>query len=173
MQNFYPRPPCGGRLITPTAGSTTLRISIHVPLAGDDSKGRRNAAALFGFLSTSPLRGTTAADILRAIRRDISIHVPLAGDDPGCRADGAAAGISIHVPLAGDDLAAALKRMPALSFLSTSPLRGTTANKLLPRVNRLFLSTSPLRGTTTGTRTGVAGCPFLSTSPLRGTTWRG
>ena len=79
--NFYPRPPCGGRQVvgdvpridraflstSPLRGTTRLagvdgeakRISIHVPLAGDDH---------FLFIHKQRFIG-------------ISIHVPLAGDD--------------------------------------------------------------------------------------------
>ena len=81
---------------------------------------------LTGFLSTSPLRGTTVLDICAVLGINISIHVPLAGDDihnarkgpindnfyprPPCGgrlcvqvAFCRAKKISIHVPLAGDD----------------------------------------------------------------------
>ena len=57
-RNFYPRPPCGGR---PVEAETTITGSL--------------------FLSTSPLRGTTAAAVHSGPEMGISIHVPLAGDD--------------------------------------------------------------------------------------------
>ena len=123
---FYPRPPCGGRrnilpladesikfLSTSPLRGTTHRylpdplivvISIHVPLAGDDQRGREGCrrpdisihvplagdddagaigdAAMSAFLSTSPLRGTTHAGQRFVLNGPlISIHVPLAGDD--------------------------------------------------------------------------------------------
>ena len=79
------------------------------------------------------------------------------------------------------------------SFLSTSPLRGTTSFRELygvlgdisihvplagddRRISMaancplLFLSTSPLRGTTAKRTSAALREPFLSTSPLRGTT---
>ena len=57
------------------------------------------------------------------------------------------------------------------SFLSTSPLRGTTVRRICyGRVFDVFLSTSPLRGTTPGPAASDHTAPFLSTSPLRGTT---
>ena len=58
-----------------------FNISIHVPLAGDDDAGQRSAGPESGFLSTSPLRGTTCMQKWRDAKPDISIHVPLAGDD--------------------------------------------------------------------------------------------
>ncbi len=173
VENFYPRPPCGGRprhkractetwrfLSTSPLRGTTHRgitggavaaISIHVPLAGDDRwKPRRPSPAAYfyprppcggrlrrryilgqkwEFLSTSPLRGTTC-DIFGGKYKiiHISIHVPLAGDDQrNVRYAHLHVVISIHVPLAGDD-AVNLDCAPSFwSFLSTSPLRGTTA----------------------------------------------
>ena len=57
------------------------------------------------FLSTSPLRGTTVAEIRRTRH---------------------AVAISIHVPLAGDDRTSSAVIPVRSTFLSTSPLRGTT-----------------------------------------------
>ena len=57
----------------------------------------------------------------------ISIHVPLAGDDHGARCISNRSRISIHVPLAGDDTSRKAMRFISTEFLSTSPLRGTTA----------------------------------------------
>ena len=36
QNNFYPRPPCGGRPVDALLISAKMAISIHVPLAGDD-----------------------------------------------------------------------------------------------------------------------------------------
>ena len=80
-QHFYPRPPCGGRRgavlqraqrfrflsTSPLRGTTIFQrrhtadiaISIHVPLAGDDTSSARRRPCCRAFLSTSPLRGTT------------------------------------------------------------------------------------------------------------------
>ena len=80
LEHFYPRPPCGGRLGQLADGGGGGAISIHVPLAGDDS------------ISSSKKRSIK-----------ISIHVPLAGDDAMNAAPIPAITISIHVPLAGDD----------------------------------------------------------------------
>ena len=56
--------------------------------------------------------------------------------------------ISIHVPLAGDDMPPTCTRYRRKSFLSTSPLRGTTYLIVRNADFIKFLSTSPLRGTT-------------------------
>ena len=105
--------------------NTADRISIHVPLAGDDcalSTHSKHAADFYPrppcggrhdvsdmlrartiFLSTSPLRGTTLAKSGVSDAEIISIHVPLAGDDRRSVLFRAPGHISIHVPLAGDD----------------------------------------------------------------------
>ena len=124
--HFYPRPPCGGRPNFGCGIHAERLISIHVPLAGDDSLSLSICAAILGFLSTSPLRGTTLVFSSRS----------------------ALVVISIHVPLAGDDLDAPKISVSVTTFLSTSPLRGTTPCSCPLLVSLLFLSTSPLRGTT-------------------------
>ena len=85
-QNFYPRPPRGGRPLVRTAAaacrkflstspargttipacanSLPLSISIHVPREGDDDKRRYRSNNLIEFLSTSPARGTTVCNAI-------------------------------------------------------------------------------------------------------------
>ena len=77
----------------------------------------------------------------------ISIHVPLAGDDDLLlHLQARKHFISIHVPLAGDDRRRLSYRRRGSTFLSTSPLRGTTnacSQVMLP----LFISIHvPLAG---------------------------
>ena len=80
------------------------------------------------FQSTSPVRGTTAADMADIPDVTISIHVPREGDDIGWyQAYVQLANISIHVPREGDDAFAVRSSAPFESFQSTSPVRGTTA----------------------------------------------
>ena len=199
--DFYPRPPCGGRQALLIYDGSSVKISIHVPLAGDDIFGPLFSLRRGKFLSTSPLRGTTgeqdrgnrlygisihvplagddpvlpaggqrachfyprppcggrpitfatpsvaSADFYprppcggrpgrcaqAGARRDISIHVPLAGDDFGHHPHVAVSNISIHVPLAGDDTLYSVRHQYFSTFLSTSPLRGTTELRHLQR----------------------------------------
>ena len=185
-----------------TAGAAGVapvsRISIHVPLAGDDAAERRCRDArkvisihvplagydLFSgflplfwrtkFLSTSPLRGTTPLNCLSGQRRNISIHVPLAGDDMACasRTPRGDAFLSTS-PLRGTTAQPIFINAKHAAFLSTSPLRGTTLAVWRAAKAAKFLSTSPLRGTTCGNCCLIGWrCAFLSTSPLRGTTGR-
>ena len=106
----------------------TEKISIHVPLAGDDVNPYPLFLCKWEFLSTSPLRGTTRIGLTIWMCSRISIHVPLAGDDADGRPRYCDHHISIHVPLAGDDRATQAYAKDPAGFLSTSPLRGTTAN---------------------------------------------
>ena len=148
-----------------------MSISIHVPRAGYDGDIRRGQALAhhfyprtpcgvrrnppilkfhFGiFLSTYPVRGTTA-DVAGFVRGEgISIHVPRAGYDGRAgilrgrqrhfyprtpcgvrqlnRGRGGPKGcISIHVPRAGYDMPVCVLPLCPLLFLSTYPVRGTT-----------------------------------------------
>ena len=102
--DFYPRPPCGGRRAQVQHGLAHGNISIHVPLAGDDMFRRRNALLSIGFLSTSPLRGTTLlSDLHMGHLRYFYPRPPCGGRPVRQRLIQHLADISIHVPLAGDD----------------------------------------------------------------------
>ena len=101
------------------------------------------------FLSTYPVRGTTAKHRLNKRRWDISIHVPRAGYDGGFKS--------------------LLPRQT--KFLSTYPVRGTTLSGMAgSRSRHHFYPRTPC-----GVRheqPAPAGCiiVFLSTYPVRGTT---
>ena len=104
VNDFNPRPPCGGRqqlkyvlcnldgisIHDPRAGDddndrintiNALPISIHVPRAGDDSTSKPVLIFIRKFQSTSPVRGTTFDADRDDVDYNISIHVPRAGDD--------------------------------------------------------------------------------------------
>ena len=162
----------GTTLPRPDSRSDT-GISIHVPLARDDSGygGRRSCSGYFNprpscegrlmlgeiagsedeFQSTSLLRGTTRFPRERHNKRLISIHVPLARDDREERE-----------AMTWEQI-----------FQSTSLLRGTTrAKQLCSRMGK-FQSTSLLRGTTCCCCRNSHYIKFQSTSLLRGTTRSG
>ena len=81
-------------------------ISIHVPIAGNDSGETEDLNGRKIFQSTFPLQGTTVAvDQLFAVRKTFQSTFPLQGTTR--------LSISIYSPL---------------SFQSTFPLQGTTAN---------------------------------------------
>ena len=125
--NFYPRPPCGGRLVRRLCAKKPFVISIHVPLAGDDGRHSRR----------------------RAYLQRISIHVPLAGDDPSALRVCGGCGIYFYPrpPCGGRHLPQSRPRRAA-NFYPRPPCGGRH-NALYHRLDCVpFLSTSPLRGTT-------------------------
>ncbi len=125
-------------------------ISIHVPREGHDRLSQYTAAGWYllflstcpvrgttatassvtpttTFLSTCPVRGTTRFVRPRILRRDISIHVPREGHDPPEEGlDERVILISIHVPREGHDKDPAWAKKKGWQFLSTCPVRGTT-----------------------------------------------
>ena len=101
--NFNPRPPCGGRLITPNQiiilvkfqSTSSVRrttawlsctdvgapISIHVLRAEDDVPDTSRQPITFIFQSTSSVRRTTFCRDCKGVCFHISIHVLRAEDD--------------------------------------------------------------------------------------------
>ena len=79
---FYPRPPCGGRPPHKWLFPNISRFLSTSPLRGTTVYGRFDLLP-HAFLSTSPLRGTTPSRFPVPLPFCISIHVPLAGDDGG------------------------------------------------------------------------------------------
>ena len=102
-RNFNPRSHCRERRYAYRYANGLTNISIHVPIAGNDSPCsfrpsgtkyfnprshcRERLADMLGtskayiFQSTFPLQGTTIAGRRRRPRPGISIHVPIAGND--------------------------------------------------------------------------------------------
>ena len=126
LSHFYPRSPCGERLGSGVSVAENAVISIHVPLAG-------NVACRCSSMKH---------------KRAISIHVPLAGNvsfSPP-HSSNFTFSISIHVPLAGNVLPSFSASLPQFKFLSTFPLRGTSAG-LDDDVTRIGISIHvPLAG---------------------------
>ena len=119
-QHFYPRPPCGERPAERPEAVPAGNISIHVPLAGNDST------------RLSPRQ-----------KRDISIHVPLAGNDKRTVVGQIAAQKFLSTsPLRGTTVRRRGRRRQADHFYPRppcgerpmrSPLTGTTASYFYPR----------------------------------------
>ena len=149
----------------------SLCISIHAPLAGCDSSGRKKRSRRLIFQSTHPLRGATFVLVFLRKTLDISIHAPLAGCD--CKRETHAfvvlhfnprtpCGvrqktshghrlnplISIHAPLAGCDHIH-IRLCDFLRISIHAPLAGCDlliSSIFLCAVS--FQSTHPLRGAT-------------------------
>ena len=151
IQNFYPRPPRGGRprgrlirpisnrafLSTSPARGTTLRfgytriaynISIHVPREGDDQRRAGQHSQRSHFYPRPPRGGRHRC--LKATRASLSLFLstsPARGTTATAMPGGTETKISIHVPREGDDdRRGEIHQRPGV-FLSTSPARGTTA----------------------------------------------
>ena len=137
-------------------------ISIHVPLARDDSTSCSWSISMFLFQSTSLLRGTTRR---RRQRRGPQPQFQstslLRGTTLGNLFGQTRQAISIHVPLARDDLASSSRECMEALFQSTSLLRGTTYTMGFLAVVDTFQSTSLLRGTTIETILHATD-PFIS-----------
>ena len=147
---FYPRSPCGERQAAETEMKRVLDISIHVPLAGNVSVDfALHSPHRVLFLSTFPLRGTSSA-----IVRVSPLYVR----------------ISIHVPLAGNVPAVNSGFKPKRNFYPRSPCGERPDKFRVVVVGIVFLSTFPLRGTSAMcSQSALTNCIFLSTFPLRGT----
>ena len=127
--NFYPRPPCGGRRAAGSVAAAAFRISIHVPLAGDDLPEREVRLGAKRFLSTSPLRGTT---VQTGHDGQLSVYFyprPPCGGRPDATfcAEKTLTDFYPRPPCGGRQLGG-IHPQHAVGFLSTSPLRGTTCS---------------------------------------------
>ena len=83
--NFYPRSPCGERPWDLTGGLNCNAISIHALLAESDARKPSIQVQHLPFLSTLSLRRATAPNRRPCPRSKISIHALLAESDFGVR----------------------------------------------------------------------------------------
>ena len=79
--NFYPRSPCGERLLKILLHCFLITISIHALLAESDDDLEPSKTRRLTFLSTLSLRRATASDSLSDTSDVISIHALLAESD--------------------------------------------------------------------------------------------
>ena len=168
--NFYPRPPCGGRLPRFHHKHLGFLISIHVPRVGDDTSPVRPKAGHEHISIHVPRVGDDLAQRRSKREQQISIHVPRVGDDRGSAPPRQKPHISIHVPRVGDDGDPARRGRPSRYFYPRPPCGGRP--RLFSHSSSVpsFLSTSPVWGTTGVSEVVVILDRFLSTSPVWGTT---
>ena len=81
LKYFYPRPPCGGRHKAALRVSDAVHFYPRPPCGGRPEFRAVLVVAAPGFLSTSPVWGTTRGRRPHLIDLHISIHVPRVGDD--------------------------------------------------------------------------------------------
>ena len=79
--NFNPRSHCRERQELKKDGIERFKISINVPIAGNDAVEFTTEAMKLAFQSTFPLQGTNKRIKPGAGQFHISIHVPIAGND--------------------------------------------------------------------------------------------
>ena len=78
---FYPRPPCGGRRGLLASFEILGIISIHLPRVGDDWQYCSLPSPHFDFYPRPPCGGRPTRRDFRPRTGRISIHVPRVGDD--------------------------------------------------------------------------------------------
>ena len=141
---FYPRSPCGERLLKRYPAILGRGISIHALLAESDRRPGQTAKANKDFYPRSPCgeRHDTYAKVLRV-------------------------NISIHALLAESDLTLAMGHLTERLFLSTLSLRRATLYVVTVPSNNTFLSTLSLRRATFASWTAPSRLLFLSTLSLR------
>ena len=148
-KDFNPRSHCRERRVHVSNADVAVYISIHVPIAGNDSKILKCAIPIFTFQSTFPLQGTTYGV------RPFFIVESYFNPRSHCRER-----LPYFCLISSD-----------VSFQSTFPLQGTTISLLVYIKDAIFQSTFPLQGTTAARRPFSSNnFAFQSTFPLQGTT---
>ena len=172
-KDFYPRSPCGERLIVKIRGSVRPDISIHALLAESDTRHgscrRRLSISIhallaesdggvrsscFGriiFLSTLSLRRATSNGGNHYSYIRISIHALLAESDQLPKIGKCACAISIHALLAESDDRQRKRHPHPLDFYPRSPCGERHVPLTVPDLGKGFLSTLSLRRATTST----------------------
>ena len=153
--NFYPRPPQGGRLVFIEPVDDLLPISIHALREEGDEGFLPFICCLNAFLSTPSARRATPAGLGRLVLLHISIHAlreegDLAVDGPRHPVDA----ISIHALREEGDILPSASRCWKNKYFYPRPPRGGRRVLVDVLVHRLvFLSTPSARRATAETRT--------------------
>ena len=131
--NFYPRSPCGERLINSRFLFRLLIISIHALLAESDQSSAKSTPEEAYFYPRSPCGERQRANSLPNAPPQISIHALLAESDIiKISFLSRLLKISIHALLAESDYSTQKKNQPGKSFLSTLSLRRATPQAIYP-----------------------------------------
>ena len=169
--NFYPRPPCGGRLPIPAMCSAPQCDFYPRPPCGGRPPGFTLLFPPAEFLSTSPLRGTTVRRWGMGRRSLYFYPRPPCGGRRAGRGFLPGANHFYPRPPCGGRPTLRFMGSPPFQFLSTSPLRGTTWNDEVRGYDGShFYPRPPCGGRPRWWRLDIIWGTFLSTSPLRGTT---
>ena len=125
--DFNPRTPRGVRLGMTDDDGCTWQISIHAPREGCDYL-VDGLLHITGISIHAPREGCDGGRHHRSARLLISIHAPREGCDSPRVLRCAVGAISIHAPREGCDPSITRIRVRFLTFQSTHPARGATAN---------------------------------------------
>ena len=146
---FYPRSPCGERLMEHLDCKHTKGISIHALLAESDNSRADNVKRDKNFYPRSPCGERPPPYNLMIQQIEISIHALLAESDRKTTSIEPIFRISIHALLAESDANNHRERQAQHEFLSTLSLRrATTEGSICFDSRLLFLSTLSLRRAT-------------------------
>ena len=148
-EDFYPRSPCGERLVAPLLATGSPRISIHALLAESDFFLDFGVSFICIFLSTLSLRRATNR---RPLRNGHYPHFyprsPCGERQLNIRQIQKIENISIHALLAeSDNVRNPTTTLPSI-FLSTLSLRRATRRTYQQGEEQAFLSTLSLRRAT-------------------------
>ena len=124
--NFYPRSPCGERLLCTPIPQIYPVISIHALLAESDIDSSRAASFQHHFYPRSPCGERLLHQHVERDHPAISIHALLAESDSWQKMWNTTKLISIHALLAESDLARQKACKANCEFLSTLSLRRAT-----------------------------------------------
>ena len=191
LYNFYPRSPCGERLLEQSSSYSAYLISIHALLAESDSLPTLRVFIGGLFLSTLSLRRATSQSWAKSTPEEISIHALLAeSDDFRVRIHllpsiflstlslrratrflaslSAVLTISIHALLAESDCGFSAGRECDTAFLSTLSLRRATEPcRALRPPQKHFYPRSPCGERLISIVLSTQPTKFLSTLSLR------
>ena len=147
LNNFNPRPPRGGRLITAAPPMQPITISIHAPREGGDGKRKPCYCGKVLFQSTPPARGATYLPVLDGF------HAPLFQSTPPARgATTTEAKIFHAAPL----------------FQSTPPARGATSRPCRQHMPRFISIHAPREGGDCSLPSGLTVARNFNPRPPRG-----
>ena len=166
--NFYPRSPCGERLVKAIEEGKATPISIHALLAESDVAKPVPRTKSVVFLSTLSLRRATNRFQGFGGSRNISIHALLAESDSARDSLRYTRVISIHALLAESDVMVCRQIILFDLFLSTLSLRrATAATACLAAWIEYFYPRSPCGERPVRTHCLPPHAQFLSTLSLR------
>ena len=127
LADFYPRPPRGGRLFIVQGCELGQLISIHALREEGDTATSRQLFIVFLFLSTPSARRATAGEPVKIPLGKISIHALREEGDTSTDEQAFGYQISIHALREEGDSAANASALGVSQFLSTPSARRATA----------------------------------------------